>query len=139
MAPFVKQLSRSIPAVVILLFSQITQSAPGMNEQQMQQMQQMMQQAQKCFSKLDQSKFKELEAKGKRMHADIEALCKAGKRDKAMSTAMKYSKEMDNDPQLKEMRKCSEKMEGMMTNMPQTYMPPTSEDSEKDVHICDDL
>lgn len=139
MAPFVKQLSRSIPAVVILLFSQIIQAAPGMNEQQMQQMQQMMLQAQECFNKLDKSKFNELEAKGKKMEAEIKALCKAGKRSKAMSTAMKYGKEMHNDPQLKEMRKCGEHMQGMMANMPQPFIPPTSEDSDKEGHICDDM
>ncbi|WP_316366549.1 hypothetical protein [Candidatus Thiodiazotropha sp. CDECU1] len=131
-----KQLTKYIP-VALIFFSQITPAAPGMSEQQMQQMQQRMLQAQECFNKLDKSKFDELEAKGKKMEAEIKALCKAGKRDKAMSTAMKYGQEMHNDPQLKAMRKCGEHMQGMMDNMPGSFSPPTSE--EKDGHICDDM
>ncbi|MES9969585.1 MAG: hypothetical protein ABW092_06090 [Candidatus Thiodiazotropha sp.] len=138
MISYLKKPTLYLPAV-LLLFSQISLAVQGMNEQQMQQMQQMMLQAQECFNKIDQSKLKELEAKGKKMETEIKALCKAGKRDKAMSTAMKYSKQMHNDPQLKEMRKCSEKMQGMMEAMPQPFIPSTSEDSDEDVHICDDM
>jgi hypothetical protein len=136
MASFVKLATSTLP-LSLLLFSQMTSAAPGMSEQQMQ----MMQQAQECFSKLDQSKFGELEAKGKKMEAEIKALCKAGKRDKAMSTAMKYSKEMNDDPQLKAMRKCSEQMKGMMGDMPGSSFGSSSstKQQKKEAHICDDM
>jgi 3'-phosphoadenosine 5'-phosphosulfate (PAPS) 3'-phosphatase len=124
----------------LLLIAQISQAAPpGMSEQQMQQMMMQAQEAQKCFSKLDQSKFDELEAKGKKMQAEIKALCAAGKRDKATSTVMKYSKEMQNDPHLKAMRKCGELMAGSMAGMPQLNMLPTEDSQEEAGHICDDI
>jgi mannitol-specific phosphotransferase system IIBC component len=123
----------------LLILTQIGHAAPGMSDQQMQQMMLKAQEAQKCFSKLDRSKFDEIEAKGKKMQAEIKALCDAGKRDKAMSTAMEFSKQMENDPLTIEMRKCSEMMDGAMGGMPQSFMP-TAEDGEEDEgHICDNI
>lgn len=135
MVPFIKQ-SLLYIGFTLLTLAQGAHGAPGMNDQQMQQM---MMQAQECFSKLDQSKFKELEARGKQMEADIKALCKAGKRDQAMNTAMKYGKEMQDDPQLKALRECGKKLEGMMASMPQPYTPPIDEEGEKGGHVCDDM
>ncbi|MBT2991222.1 MAG: hypothetical protein KME65_19855 [Candidatus Thiodiazotropha sp. (ex Ctena orbiculata)] len=131
--------SLTYSALMLMFFTQTTYAAPGMSEQQMQQMMLNAQKAQACFSEFDKSTFDELEAKGKKMEADIKALCAAGKRDEAMSTAMKYSKQMHNDPKMKEIRKCGEMMEGAMAGMPQPYMPPTDEEQEKDGHICDDM
>ncbi|MEW8028280.1 MAG: hypothetical protein AB2792_16260 [Candidatus Thiodiazotropha sp.] len=134
----IKQSAR-FTSITLLLFAQAGNAAPGMSDQQMQQMMMQAQEAQKCFSKIDQSQMDELQAKGKKMEADIKALCAAGKRDEAMSAAMKYSKQMYNDPKMKEMRKCSEMMKDMMASMPQPHMPPTVEEREKAGHICDDM
>ncbi|MES9817272.1 MAG: hypothetical protein ACH255_13720 [Candidatus Thiodiazotropha sp.] len=138
MISYTKQSVTFTLAALSLLFH-TAHAAPGMSEQQMQQMMMQAQEAQKCFSKIDQSQLDELEAKGKKMEADIKALCAAGKRDKAMSAAMKYSKQMYNDPKMKEMRKCGEMMKDMMAGMPQPHMPPTVEEREQAGHICDDI
>jgi hypothetical protein len=123
----------------LLTFTQLAQAQPGMSDQQMQQMMLQAQEAQKCFSKLDQSTFQELEAKGKKMEAEVKTLCKAGKRDEAMSKVMKFSKQMHNDPKMKALRECGELMQGAMAGMPQPYMPPDLDDQEEGGHVCDDI
>jgi NaMN:DMB phosphoribosyltransferase len=123
----------------ILTLSQIAHAQPGMSDQQLQQMMKQAEEAQKCFSKIDQSKFDELEAKGTKMEAEIKSLCAAGKRDEAMSSAIKFSKQMHNDPQLKALRECSELMQGAMAGMPQPYLPPEMDDEDEGGHVCDDM
>lgn len=120
------------------LFS-VTTTVSAMSDEQMQQMMQQAQEAQKCFAKLDQSKFKGIENKGKKMESEIRSLCKAGKRDEAMSTAMIFSREIHNDPDLKALRECSEMMQGAMAQMPQPFMPPTTDELERAGHVCDDF
>ncbi len=113
--------------------------AQGMSDAQMQQMMQQAGAMQKCFENIDQSAIQGLEAKGRNMESKIRALCSAGKRDEAMRAAMKYSKEIHNDPQLKAIRKCSEMMQGMMANMPQPFTPPIPDAKDKGRHLCDDM
>jgi hypothetical protein len=108
----------------------------GMSEAQMQQMMKQAEAAQACMQKVDQSQLKALEIKGKKMQAEIKALCAAGKRDKAMSTAMEYSMQMKNDPALKEMSKCGEMMQGMM---PKPYSPIAEGPDGKPSHVCDNI
>jgi hypothetical protein len=114
-----------------------TAVAQSMNEEQMQRMMQQAEAAQKCFANIDQSAMQDLQDSGQQMEAEIKALCAAGKRDEAMSRAMKYGKEMRDDPQLQEIRKCSEMMQGMMGQMPSPYMPPDTD--EEAGHVCDDM
>jgi hypothetical protein len=123
----------------LLILAQAAHGAPGMNDQHVQQMMLQVQEAQKCFSKLDRSKFDEIAAKGKKMEAEIKALCAAGKRDKAMSTAMKFSQQMQNDPLTKEMQKCSEMMDSAMGDMPQSDLLSTAQEREEDGHVCDNM
>lgn len=119
----------------LTLFTMISIAGPGMSQEQMQQMMQ----AQACFENIDQSKFKDLEAKGKQMEQEIKALCEAGKRDEAESTAIKYGMEMNNDPALQEMKKCGELMQGMMAQM-ESFLPSVPEVNENDdSHLCDDM
>ncbi len=123
----------------LTLFTTLCIAGPGMSEEQMQQMMQQAQAAQACFEKIDQSKFKELETKGKQMESEIKALCTAGKRDEAEKTAIKYGMEMNNDPALQEMKKCGEMMQGMMGQM-ESFMPSIPEVNENDdSHLCDDM
>jgi hypothetical protein len=126
-------------AFTLLTLTPLAHAQPGMSDQQMQQMMLQAQEAQKCFSELDQSKFQELETKGKKMEAEIKELCAAGKRDEAMSRVMKFSKQMQNDPEMKALRKCGELMQGAMAGMPQPYMPPDMDDQEEGGHVCDDM
>lgn len=120
-----------------LIFPNFVQANPtGMSPEQMQQMMKQAEAAQACMEKVDQSKLEALEVKGKKMQAEIKALCKAGKRDKAMSTAMEYSMEMKNDPALKEMSKCGEMMQGIM---PKPYSPVETGPDGKPSHVCDNI
>lgn len=120
-----------------LLFTNFVLANPtGMSPEQMQQMMKQAEAAQACMEKVDQSKLEALEVKGKKMQAEIQALCKAGKRDKAMTTAMEYSMQMKNDPALKEMSKCGEMMQGMM---PKPYSPIDEGPDGKPSHVCDNI
>lgn len=134
-------IKKSLPytTLIMMILCQLAHGQPGMSDQQMQQMMLQAQEAQKCFSKLDQSSFDALETKGKKMEAEIKALCTAGKRDEAMSTAMKFSKQMQNDPQLKAMLECSKLMQGAMAGMPQPYLPTEVDDQGEAGHVCDDF
>jgi hypothetical protein len=123
--------------VLSLIFPCFVHANPtGMSEAQMQQMMKQAEAAQACMQKVDQSQLKALETKGKKMQAEIKALCAAGKRDKAMSTAMEYSMQMKNDPALKEMSKCGEMMQGMM---PKPYSPIAEGPDGKPSHVCDNI
>jgi hypothetical protein len=135
---FTKQ-SLSYGVLLLVSLSQTSHASPDMNDQQMQQMMQRAEEAQKCFSKLDQSTLSELEARGKEMEAKIKALCSAGQRDEAMSSAMKYSKQIHDDPQLKALRECGEIMDGVMADMPQTHIPSEEDEQEESGHVCDDI
>lgn len=104
------------------------------------QMQQQMQEVQKCFENIDQSQFHALEAKGREMESEIKKLCDSGKRDEAMKVGMKYGQELSSSPEMKEIRRCSQLMQGVMPNMPKPYMPPdTNEDGSDGGHICDGM
>jgi hypothetical protein len=124
--------------VLTLLFPCLVALAnpTGMNEAQMQQMMKQAEVMQTCMAKVDPSQLKALEAKGNKMQSEIKALCAAGKRDKAMSTAMEYSMQMKNDPALKEMSKCGEMMQGMM---PKPYSPIEEGPDGKPSHVCDSI
>lgn len=135
-----KSLTRKITLFVSALLLTTTQTVFAGPQGNQEHMQQMAQKVQECFAKFDESSFNVLEAKGKKMESEIKALCAEGKRDEAMSTAMKYGMEFNNDPTMIEMRKCSKLMEEMMGgNMPKPYMPPSPEDEEDGGHICDDM
>jgi predicted Zn-dependent protease len=135
---FTKQ-ALSYTVLTLLLLSQASHAEPGMSDQQIQQMMQQAEEAKKCFSKLDQSKFDELETRGKEMEAKIKALCTAGQRDEAMSSAMKFSKQMQDDPQIKALRECSKLMEGSMAEMELPYMQTEEDEQEESGHVCDDM
>ena len=120
----------------LMLFASLIFAESVMSEEQM------MKQAEaveECFSKIDPSTFERFAARGREMEKELEALCAAGKRDEAMSAAMKYGKEFSASQDLQEMRKCSELIQGMMANMPKTYMPPEIDEDGSNSHICDDM
>ena len=128
---------KQISFLFLVLLMVICFADAGMSNEQMQQK---MQQVQECFANIDQSQFQALEAKGREMESEIKKLCDAGKRDEAMKVGMEYGQEFSSSSEMKEIRKCSELMQGMMANMPTPYMPPEiDEDSEDGGHICDGM
>lgn len=122
-------MNRKILTLALLALSISAAQAGGINEKQMQQMMEM----QKCMANIDQSRLEAMSAKAEAMHGEIKALCDAGKRDKAQSTAIRYGQEMSNSPVMQEMKQCGEMARQMMQQMPMT---------EKDFenrHVCDSL
>ena len=121
------------------------QEQPGMPpnmpmdmEKMQRHMQQMdmgkMQEAMACMKDIDQSALEGLEEEGKKMKAEVEAMCRSGNRDGAQDKAMEYGKEIMNRSEMKKMRECSKMMAGMMPKMPFENL----EEEGKNRHICDD-
>lgn len=109
----------------------------GMDQAQMQQMMQQAQEAQACMEDIDQSKVKRLEAEAKQFEAEIKQLCASGDRSAAQSKAVAFSRRVMDDPAIQEMRKCTDKMKGMMDAMSQN-MPLTQYTKDyADSHVCD--
>lgn len=120
-----------LPAVVF------AQDFQNMSEQDMQKMMEQAQKMQACMEQVDQSQLAGLEQRSKEFEAELKALCDAGKRDKAQQKAMEYGKEMMDNPALKQMRKCGEMAEGMMTKM-MPQMEIVEEDFDYSTkHVCD--
>ncbi len=112
----------------------------GINEADMQKMMQQAQKMQACMANVDRSKLKELENKGRQLEAEINELCAAGKRDEALSTAMREGLKMSNDPAVKAMRECSDLMPDISSMMPKIPYPGGNggeDKDESDGHICD--
>jgi hypothetical protein len=115
----------------IVAFAQGNPNMPPNMPMDMEQMQKAM----ACMKNLDRSSFEGLEREGKKMEADVGALCRSGKRDEAQDKAMAYGKEIMNRPEMKKMRECSKMMAGMMPKMPFENL----EEESKNRHICDEF
>ena len=120
-----------LPAVVF------AENFQNMSEEDMQRMMELAQKMQTCMEQVDQSQLEGLEQRSKEFEAELKALCDAGKRDEAQAKAMAYSKEMMDNPALKQMRKCGEMSQGMMTKM-MPHMEIVEEDFDYSKrHVCD--
>ena len=123
--------------LVALLSCGLGQSvaAQGMDQAQMQQMMENAQKMQACMSEVDQSAMEAMAREAQTFHAEIKALCAAGKRDQAMSDAMRFGKRVSASPEMLKMQVCQKHMQGMMPDMlrglPDPKNPGTS-------HICDE-
>ena len=129
---------RVLMGVCLLVLPVISMAQPmqGMSEDQMQKMMQQAQKMQECMQNVDQSSLQELEQRSRKVTADIQTACAAGDRDEAMEIAKGFGKKMMSDPDILEMKKCSEMMAGMMQEMPN--MPKAFDmDDYKDKHVCD--
>lgn len=140
----------SIALAPVLAFAQMPQGMPpGMDAEAlmrqfndpaaMQRMQREAEAAQACFSKISEAELKALEKKGKQAGEEIEALCAAGKKSQALAKALALSREMRNDPTVKQIRKCSEgmtEMQRMMQNMPWAQVPGVDDEEPSDDDIC---
>ncbi len=127
---------RLLLAIIFVMMMSISLADQRVSEDQMMQQAKA---AQECFAKIDQSNFEALEARGKGMESEIRALCSAGKRDEAMSIAIKYGKEFNASAEMQDIRKCSELMQYMMANMPKPYMPLGIDDDGDSGHVCDGM
>ena len=92
-----------------------------------------MQQAMACMKNVDRSALERLKGEGRKMEAEIGALCKNGERDEAQNKAMAYAKEMMGRPEIIKIRECSKMMAGMMPQMSFERI----EEKAKNSHVCD--
>ena len=98
-----------------------------MTDEQMQQMMESAGKMQECMAKIDQKAMDAYAAKGEKMHAEIQKLCAAGKRDEAQKMAMEYGREMASSKEMQAMQQC-----GMMAKQSVTG------GGEKQGHVCDE-
>ena len=101
-------------------------------------MMQMMQQAQQCMADIDMSKLEGLAKEGKQVEARMRKLCADGDESGALEVGMAFSKKMRSQKELAQMRKCSEKMRGMLPPQMSTMIDQLSrqQDAPKDQGIC---
>ncbi len=127
-----------IVTVLCLLFpvAAVAQS-PNMQGMDMGKFMQAMQEMQQCMAKVDRAELEKLEGKGEEFSREIKELCDQGKRDKAQKKAIKYSKEMMENPALKQMRKCTEITKDLMPEGSEGADESFDYDPEKDGHVCD--
>ena len=100
-------------------------------------MQQMLGEMQSCMQNINMADMEKLKTRGQSMQQEIRTLCRNGERDKAMSTALTFSREIQNAPDLVQVRKCSEKARSMMPNTMQ--FEKFSEENFKNSHVCDGM
>jgi hypothetical protein len=135
-----KLLNFRFPLVALLLFSSLSfaeMPGGGMSQENMQQMMKGMTAMKNCMANIDQSQMQNYQAKAMALQDELKALCDSGKRDEAMSKAMKFSKESMENPALQEMQKCGQGMQGIIPQMPSQTTPSNSND--KPSHVCDSI
>ena len=101
--------------VVTLMFFFSTKltyaGASGMSEEQMEALMKNAEKMQECMAKVDQSEMQKLSQKSQKMHEEVQALCKADKKDEAQKRAIEFGQETANSRALQEMKKCGEMMQ----------------------------
>ena len=115
--------------LVLIPLSISAQQYPDMNmgsQAEMKQMMETMQKMQTCMLKIDKKELKTLEHKGKVFEKEIQELCNKGKREQAQQKAKQIFKVMMNDPIAIKLKKCTDIMQDM-----------SSEVDIDDLHVCD--
>lgn len=111
------------------------QPPAGMSQADMQRMMQGMQAMQQCMAKIDMDKMERLGQEGEKVQAEVESLCKAGKRDAAQARAMEFGMRVAKDPDMQTMRECSKPMQGMLPQQ----MPYAGVAENENRHVCDGM
>jgi hypothetical protein len=89
----------------------------------MQRMAQQAEAAQRCMKDIDQKKLEALQKRAEATSREVDKLCKAGKKDEAMTRAIDLAKELRDDATIKKVRECTKGMSEMMKDMPWAQMP----------------
>ena len=84
----------------------------------MQKLQEQAEAARQCMEDIDQAKLDALRVKAEAAGAEIDRLCKAGKKDAALKKGLALSRELQSDATVKKLRECSKDMTDMMKDMP---------------------
>lgn len=124
------QIMKKLTLILVLIPLSISaQQYPDMNmgsQAEMKQMMATMQKMQTCMQKIDKNELKKLEHKGKVFEKEIQELCNKGKREQAQQKAKQIFKVMMNDPIAIKLKKCTDIMQDM-----------SSEVDIDDLHVCD--
>ncbi len=65
------------------------------------------QQIEQCMAEANTSATQALRERGERISAEIESLCKAGKRDAAQAKALAFGREMADSPAMANLQECA--------------------------------
>ena len=85
-----------------------------------------------CMANIDQQELETLRVEGEKFAAEIQSLCKAGKRDEAQATAITYGKQMVDEPVMQELKECA----GMASMMIPQTMWAELENDDTQAHVC---
>lgn len=134
---------KTIITLLCLVFPVVVSAqSQGMNEIDMQKLGQAMQEMMECMAQIDQAELAKLEEKSEQFDQEIEQLCREGKRKQAQEKVIAFSKEMRNNPALKQMEKCGEinKKYGLPQDEDEDSSSFLGNDFESSGHhVCDEL
>lgn len=86
--------------------------------------------AERCVAKIDKKKLDALEKRATAASREIESLCAAGKKDEALAKGLALGREMQTDPTIQKLRKCTEGLGEMLQGMPFAEMPGMRDEPE---------
>ena len=81
-------------------------ATPPLDEAQMRTLMEQAQQMQECMGRLDQAATTTLQQTGEQVAAQIDSLCKAGRREEAQAAALAFGRDLATSPALAQMREC---------------------------------
>lgn len=105
----------------------------NLNSEELQTMMAKMEQVQLCMEQLDQASLKQIEGRTQQLLVEVKQLCTNGKPAQAKARAISFGKQLANDKQVIEMKRCAEIMTGMVPNSLLLAL----EDQLMNQHICD--
>jgi hypothetical protein len=126
-------MKNSLIAVALLMAAPLyAQDFSNMDQAQIEGFMKQAQAMQVCMADIDQQELDALRVEGEKMSSDIQALCKAGKRDEAQAKAVTYGKQMVNEPIMQELKECA----GMASMMIPQAMWAELENEDTQAHVC---
>lgn len=134
---------KTVITILCLIFPVVASAQnQGMEGVDMQKLGLAMQEMMECMSQIDQAALAGLQEKSEQFEQELKELCSQGKRSEAQEKAIAYSKEMMDDPVLKQMQKCGEINEKY--GIPQDEEVDSSSFFGEDIessnrHVCDEL
>jgi DNA polymerase/3'-5' exonuclease PolX len=124
--------NRLIAVALLMAAPLYAQDFSNMDQAQIEGFMKQAQAMQVCMADIDQQELDALRVEGEKMASDIQALCKAGKRDEAQATAITYGKQMVNEPVMQELKECA----GMASMMIPQTMWAELENEDTQAHVC---
>lgn len=117
------------------MMQKLQSMSPEEQQQFMNEMMQSANQMQACYEAAGgEEGMKELEARGRKLQTEVEALCAAGERDKAQAHAQAEADRMMQDPRAAKLQKCAQDLSGKLPFMQELSDPESYLASN---HICD--